>query len=44
MITAFGELLPEAEQGTTGADVVLSKPIRLSTFRETLAFVREPAS
>ena len=39
LITGFGNLLRAAEEGTTGADVVVSKPIRFGKFRETLASV-----
>ena len=39
LITGFGDLLRAAEEGTTGADVVVGKPIRFGKFRETLASV-----
>ena len=39
LITGFGNLLDAAEEGTAGADAVVSKPIRLSKFRETLGSV-----
>ncbi len=39
LITGFGDLMRAAEQSPLGADLVVSKPIRFSKFRETVALV-----
>jgi DNA-binding NtrC family response regulator len=39
LITGFGDLMRQAEEHPGGVDVVISKPFRLSHFRETLASV-----
>ena len=39
LITAFEDLAQQAEERSNGVDVVLSKPFRLSDFRQTLVSV-----
>jgi DNA-binding NtrC family response regulator len=41
LITGFGDLMHAAAEHSIGADLVVSKPIRLGKFRETLASVLE---
>ena len=39
LITGFGDLMRQAQESPNGVDVIVSKPFRLSHFRETLASV-----
>jgi DNA-binding NtrC family response regulator len=39
LITGFGDLMRQAQENPRAVDVILSKPFRLSQFRETLASV-----
>jgi len=44
LLTGFGNLMQAPPTGSGGPDVVLSKPIRLSKFRETLAAIVEKSA
>ena len=39
LITGYGDLMRQAQHAPNGVDVILSKPFRLSQFRDTLASV-----
>ena len=44
LLTGFGNLIQDAAPRSAGPDIVVSKPIRLSKFRETLASVVEQSA
>jgi len=44
LLTGFGNLMQAPPTGSAGPDVILSKPIRLSKFRETLASIVEKSA